>query len=143
MEAIRNLVGRSASTILEDDVKKVLVASSGHLDRLREYTTDAELEGRYALYASRAIFLALVPPLTVSSVRLSTRYETLKASPNPSTDEVKELLRDLEKFRDAVSLRKVDIPPRLKTLVNVFPFLPGRSHKSEIGLMGVFPRSHD
>ena len=127
MEAIRNFVGRSASTILEDDVKKVLVASSGHLDRLREYTTDAELEGRYAQCVSRAIFLALVPPLTVSSIRLRTRYETLKASPNPSTDEVKELLRDLEKFRDAVSLRKVDISPRLKTLLNDLPSFSSRT----------------
>ncbi|KIK05240.1 hypothetical protein K443DRAFT_675352 [Laccaria amethystina LaAM-08-1] len=89
MEAIRKLVpslGRSASTILEDDVKEILVASSKHLDRLRDFTRDAALEGRYA--------------------ELGTRYETLKASPNPSTDEVKELRGDLKKFRDEVSLRK-------------------------------------
>jgi hypothetical protein len=113
MEAIRKLVptlGRSASTILEDDVKEILVASSKHLDRLRDFTRDAALEGRYAEYVSEAILLALVPP-TVLSVRLGTRYETLKASPNPSTDEVKELRGDLKKFRDEVSLRKVDIPP--------------------------------
>jgi hypothetical protein len=124
MEAIRKLVptlGRSASTILEDDVKEILVASSKHLDRLRDFTRDAALEGRYAEYVSEAILLALVPPLTVLSVRLGTRYETLKASPNPSTDEVKELRGDLKKFRDEVSLRKVDIPPVQRHSLMTFP----------------------
>lgn len=89
MEAIRKFVpslGRSASNILEVDVTRVLVETSSHMDRLREYTRDDEYEGRYA--------------------QLCTRYETLKVSPNPSTDEVKELLRDLEKFCDAARLRK-------------------------------------
>jgi len=134
MEAIRKLVpslGRSASTILEDDVKPVLARSSMHLDQLREYTRDVELEGRYVQYVSVAIALALVPPLTVLSIRLSTRYETLKASPNPSTDEANELLRDLKQFHDAVSLRKVDIPPvRRHSLMSFLSFQDEAVHEA-------------